>query len=106
MKSKQQNIEKRHKTALALIVGLTVIALAPAALAAVPAGLGAIESKARDIEGLIVAIAAIIAAIGAVWCGIKFIKGDQDSWAYVWKFGLGAIIVGSSSQIVGWITGS
>ena len=83
---------------------LATLLLAPLAYA-LPPGLGSIEGKAGEIETLVVALAAIIVAIGAVWCGIKFIKGDQDSWGYVWKFALGAILVYAAPDIVTWISG-
>ena len=83
---------------------LATLLLAPLAYA-LPGGLASIEGKASEIETLVVALAAIIVAIGAVWCGIKFIKGDQDSWGYVWKFALGAILVYAAPDIVTWISG-
>ena len=89
---------------LAAFAMLATLLLAPLAYA-LPGGLASIEGKAGEIETLVVALAAIIVAIGAVWCGIKFIKGDQDSWGYVWKFALGAILVYAAPDIVTWIAG-
>lgn len=72
---------------------------------AAPGGLESIASKAEEIRGLCTVVAGIIVGIGAIWCGVKFVKGDHDAWNYVWKFGLGAILVFSAPQIVSWLSG-
>ena len=96
-----QNSKKRSLITTASM--LATLLLAPLAYA-LPGGLGTIESKADEIRLLVVAVAAIIVVIGAVWCGLKFIKGDQDAWGYVWKFALGAIIVYAAPEIVMWLS--
>ncbi|HOX59189.1 MAG TPA: TrbC/VirB2 family protein [Verrucomicrobiota bacterium] len=90
------------KAGFLTMVGL--ILWAPYALA-VPGGLSSIAEKAREIETLCTVVAGIIVGIGAVWCGVKFVKGDPDSWGYVWKFGLGAILIFSAPQVVAWLSG-
>ena len=82
---------------------LSTLLLAPLA-SALPGGLGSIETKASDVRDLCVAVAAIIVVIGAIWSGLKFIKGDQDAWGYVWKFALGAIIVYAAPEMVMWLS--
>jgi len=86
-----------------LAVGLVLVA--SEALAQVPAGLSSISEKMEQIKALCRAVAVIIAGIGAIWCGVKFIKGDHDSWGYVWKFGLGAVMVFAAGDIVNWLKG-
>ena len=63
----------------------------------------AITQKVEAIKTVCATVAGIIVGIGAIWCGLKFIKGDQDSWAYTWKFMLGATIVFSAGHIVAWL---
>ena len=94
----------KNGNTLAAASMLATLLLSPLAYA-LPGGLGSIETKADEIRMLVVAVAAIIVVIGAVWCGLKFIKGDQDSWGYVWKFALGAIIVYAAPEIVMWLAG-
>ena len=95
--------KKNRKFLCMLFVAFCVVVQASAAYA-LPGGLGSIETKASDIRDLCVAVAAIIVVIGAIWSGVKFIKGDPDSWGYVWKFSLGAIIVYAAPQIVVWLS--
>jgi hypothetical protein len=97
-------MRKKTSSLISLLVVLGVFLYAPLALA-LPGGLSSIEGKADEVRALVVALAAIIVAIGAVWCGIKFVKGDQDAWGYVWKFALGAILVYAAPEIVMWISG-
>jgi type IV secretory pathway VirB2 component (pilin) len=106
-KKKPEQYSKGKRKTLNLsgvLLVLGVLLQAPLALA-LPGGLGSIETKADEIKILVIAVAAIIVAIGAVWCGLKFIKGDPDSWGYVWKFALGAIIVYAAPEIVMWLAG-
>jgi hypothetical protein len=88
-----------------VLAGALAMLWAPSVLA-VPGGLGSIASKAEEIKGLCTVVAGIIVGIGAIWCGVKFVKGDHDAWGYVWKFGLGAILVFSAPQIVSWLGGA
>jgi type IV secretory pathway VirB2 component (pilin) len=86
-----------------LVLLLPCLALADAGT---PAGLGSITTKMEQIRSLCRVCAGIIVGIGAIWSGVKFIKGDHDSWGYVWKFGLGAVLVFAAGDIVTWLGGS
>ena len=95
---------KRNKKVFILLAMTICILVNASAAFALPGGLGSIETKASDIRDLCIAVAAIIVVIGAIWSGVKFIKGDPDSWGYVWKFALGAIIVYAAPEIVMWLS--
>jgi len=109
-----QNLQKQNRAALALLRGplkgaaalaiVAVVMIATDAFAqGVPSGLASITDKMDQIKTLCRVMAGIIVGIGAIWCGVKFVKGDHDSWAYVWKFGLGAVMVFASGDIVTWL---
>lgn len=96
--------EKRNKKVFIFLAVAICLLLNASAAYALPGGLGSIETKASDVRDLCMAVAAIIVVIGAIWSGVKFIKGDPDSWGYVWKFALGAIIVYAAPEMVIWLS--
>jgi hypothetical protein len=100
--------ENRILVSLARVLpAFTILVLPALALAdGAPAGLNSIASKMEQIRTLCRVCAGIIVGIGAIWSGVKFIKGDQDSWGYVWKFGLGAVLVFAAGDIVTWLGGN
>ena len=104
--SKRQGVldtNGRTRQVAALLTAATVILVAGPVLAQVPAGLSSISDKMEQIKTLCRVIAGIIVGIGAIWSGVKFVKGDHDAWGYVWKFGLGAILVFTAGDIVNWL---
>jgi len=90
--------------ATAAIVAIVVIPAAAWAQGA-PAGLNSITEKADQIRVLFRSLAGVIVAIGAIWSGVKFVKGDPDAWGYIWKFGLGAVLVFAAPDVVRWLAG-
>ncbi len=66
---------------------------------------GAITEKLRTVRTICRVVAAVIVGIGAIIAGVKFVKGDHDAWSYLWKFGLGAILVAAASEITIWLGG-
>ena len=102
IKIKSKGLKPKKKKipswALPMLLCASVVLWAREALA-----IDVIKDKVEAISTAFSAIAAVIVGIGAIWCGLKFIKGDQDSWVYTWKFLLGATIVFTSGQIVTWL---
>ena len=84
----------------ATLAGLAVLMFTQNAWAE---GIDALTSKVEAIQVTFRTIAGLIVGIGAIWCGLKFVKGDQDAWSYTWKFLLGGVIVFASGEIVAWM---
>jgi len=66
---------------------------------------GAITEKLRTVRTICRVVAAVIVGIGAIVAGVKFVKGDQDAWGYLWRFGLGAILIAAAGEITEWLGG-
>lgn len=66
---------------------------------------GTIAEKIRTVRTICRVVAAVIVGIGAIVAGVKFVKGDQDSWSYLWKFGLGAVLIAAAGEITEWLGG-
>ena len=96
----------RVATQIFSVIGMFLLSAMAFAGGDVPSGLGSITGKMEQIRSLCRVCAGIIVGIGAIWSGVKFIKGDQDSWGYIWKFGLGAVLVFAAGDIVTWLGGS
>jgi type IV secretory pathway VirB2 component (pilin) len=96
---------RRNHLPLSLATVALLLCIASTAYAQA-GGLGVIEDRARDIGDIVRAVAGVIVGIGAVMAGIKFVKGDPDSWGYAWKFGLGSVLVYSAPGIVAWLGGN
>jgi len=100
-------MQTRRNDSLAMVftilAGLTVLLVAQHAWAD---AMGGLTSKVEAIRTTFRTIAGVIVGIGAIWCGLKFIKGDQDAWNYTWKFLLGASIIFASGEIIAWLKSS
>jgi len=90
--------------ALYLSILVVVFVMFPGELAANP--FTKIVGKFDSVKDTVISVAKILCIVGIVIGGIKKVLGHPDSWAWLWKAGLGTFIVYSADAIVTWLSES